>query len=313
MKNANRKKIFLLIAIIICGYLTIFGLSKFLETAQTILPESYADEDLTLQGACLKGYSLGFEGLIADWYWMKSLQYVGDKILKSNQPISLDNLKPLNPRLLYPYLDNATTLDPHFIEAYSYGAIVLPAIDQTQAVKIAEKGIAENPNQWRLYHQLGYIYWTLKNYEKAAEVYEQGAKIQNAPDWMKLMSVRMKAEGGSRETARAVYRQMFEQAGDEQIKETAALRLLQLNSFDEQDIIRQGLQNFQEQNNRCADNWKELFPFLRLQKLPDGKNLRFAPATLAPLDPTDVPYFLNRESGRCDVNINFVESKIPAR
>jgi hypothetical protein len=57
----------------------VFGLSRFVEANRPALPENYADEDLALQGARLKGYALGFEGLIADWYWMKSLQYIGDK------------------------------------------------------------------------------------------------------------------------------------------------------------------------------------------------------------------------------------------
>lgn len=312
MSKINRKQFILPAAIIICGYLAIYGLSKFLETVQTAAPDSYADEDLSLQGARLKGYSLGFEGLIADWYWMKSLQYVGDKILKNNQPMSLDNLKSLNPRLLYPYLDNATTLDPQFIEAYSYGAIVLPAIDREQAIKIAEKGIANNPNKWRLYHYLGYIYWTLKNYEKAAEIYERGAKIEDAPDWMKLMGARMKAEGGSRETARAIYRQMSGEAQDSQIKENAELRLLQLDSLDEQDAIRSALQSFQAKTGRCANDWREIFALIQKIRLPNGSDLGIDSKSLAPVDPTNVPYILNRESGECDVHINFADSKIPA-
>lgn len=314
MDKAARKQFLLAAAVIVCGLAAIFGLSKFLETVPTTkISDNYADEDLALQGARLKGYALGAEGLIADWYWMKALQYVGEKIIKSDQPIRLDDLRELDPRLLYPYLDNATSLDPQFLEAYSYGAVVLPAIDQAQAIKIAQKGIDNNPNEWRLYHQLGYIYWTLKDYETAARVYEQGAKIENAPAWMKLMSPRLKAEGESRETARAMYKQMFDQSSDEQIKETAALRLLQLDSFDEQDLIRQALQRFRSANDRCAGNWRELFPALRSEKLPNGKNLRFAAADLAPIDPTNVPYVLNREAGKCDVNINYAESGVPAR
>ncbi len=57
-----------------------FLFEQFSRKTSPVLPENYADEDLTLQGAKLKGFSLGFEGLIADWYWMKSLQYLGDKV-----------------------------------------------------------------------------------------------------------------------------------------------------------------------------------------------------------------------------------------
>ena len=55
---------------------------------------------------------------------------------------------------------------------------------------------------------------------------------------MKLMAAKMKSEGGSRETARAIYRQMFEEAQNDEIKKTAELRLLTLDSLDERDAIR---------------------------------------------------------------------------
>ncbi len=81
--NKNLKQSLLSAALIIGGFLAVFALSDFLEKNRPALPENFADEDLTLQGAKLKGFALGFEGLLADWYWMKSLQYIGDKILNS--------------------------------------------------------------------------------------------------------------------------------------------------------------------------------------------------------------------------------------
>jgi tetratricopeptide (TPR) repeat protein len=315
MKSKQIKHTFITIAVFICGFTAVYFLSGFLEKNRPALPESFADEDLAVQGARLKGYSLGFEGLIADWYWMKSLQYLGDKILKNpDAKISLDNLTSLNPRLLYPYLNNATTLDPRFISVYEYGAVVLPAIDKDQAIKLLAKGIADNPNEWRLRQHLGYIYWRLGNYEKAAETYADGARIANAPRFMLMMAANMKSEGGSRDTARAIYRQMFEDAQDEQARENAKLRLLQLDSLDEQDAIRPVLQNFLAQTRSCANDWREVFPLVRKIRLPNGGSVRVDAKTLAPVDPTDAPYILNnREPGKCDLHLNFAESKIPAQ
>jgi tetratricopeptide (TPR) repeat protein len=297
------------LAAIICGFVAIFGLSGFLEKNRPALPENYADEDLALQGARLKGYSLGFEGLIADWYWMQSLQYLGEKIVKNpDARISLDNLNPLNPRLLYPYLDNATTLDPRFIGVYEFGATVLPAIDKDQAIKLLEKGIADNPNEWKLYQHLGYIYWRLGDFEKASEVYAAGAKIPNAPKFLQMMTAKTRSEGGSRETARAVYRQMFEQAEDEQIKRTAELRLLELDSLDERDEIRIALQTFKSKTGRCANDWREILPLLQTVKLPHGRDFRVDKANNL-IDPTGAPYVLDREN--CNVKLDFEKTKIP--
>jgi len=313
MKPNQLKQILFSVFVLAFGFTAVFLTSGFIEKKRPALPAGFEDEDLALQGANLKGYALGFEGLLADWYWMKSLQYIGDKIVKSEKGISMDSMKDLNPRLLYPYLDNATTLDPKFLSVYEYGAMILPAIDETQAVKIAKKGIDNNPNEWRLYHQLGYIYWKLENYEKASEIYGQGAKLETAPNWMRLMAAKMKSEGGSRETARAIYSQILEQATDEQFRESARLRLLQLDSLDEQDAIRTVLRNFQTKNGRCANDWREIFPLIQKVRLSNGDDLSVDSKSLAPVDPTNVPYILNRESGKCDVGINFAESKIPAQ
>ena len=139
--------------------------------SRVALAESYEDSDLELDGRKLRGFALGSEGLLADWYWIRSLQYLGGKIAKKQLAnVDIEDLRPLNPRLLYPLLDNATDLDPSFIAAYSYGAIVLPAIDRQAAIKFTQKGIANNPEAWRLYHYLGYIYWREKDYESASRL-----------------------------------------------------------------------------------------------------------------------------------------------
>jgi len=304
----NSTQTIISIAALICGFGLIFVLSNFIQSHRPNVSEAYIDEDLALQGTKLKGYSLGFEGLIADWYWIQSLQYVGEKFLKAEGDVSLDNLKPLNPRLLYPLLDNATDLDPHFLAAYSYGAIVLPAIDTDQAIKITEKGVANNPNEWRMYQHLGYIYWRLKNYEKAAEAYEKGSKIEGAPSFLQMMSALMKTQGGNRSTAKAIYEQMLSDAQDTQTKQFAEQRLSQLDSLEERDAIRTGLAQFKEKNNRCANSWSEIFPLLKSIKLPNGKDFRIDKSNNL-VDPSGAAYILDKEA--CDVKLDPVKTKIP--
>lgn len=295
-------------AVIFVGFIVVFCLSLFMEENRPPLPDGFEDADLALQGAKLKGYALGFEGLIADWYWMKSLQYIGAKIVKSEHGSGMGNLKPLNPRLLYPMLDNATTLDPQFLVIYSYGANILPEIDADQAIKLTKKGIANNPTQWRLYHYLGYIYWKREDYEKAAESYWQGSEINGAPNWMKLMAGNMRTQGGSRETARAIYGEMLAQALDEQTKESAAFRLGQLDSLDERDAIRSALQTFKSKNKRCANGWREILPLLQTVKLPNGKDFHLD-AENNLVDPSGAPYILDKEN--CDVLLDKEKTKIP--
>ena len=307
MKSPKAKTIFLS-ALIAIGFCFVFVLSNFVEANRPPLPDNYADRDLALQGAKLKDYSLGFNGLIADWYWMQSLQYVGDKFAKSGARLDIEDLRSLNVRLLYPLLDNATTLDPRFMVAYSYGAVVLPAIDAEQAIKLTEKGIGANPEEWRLYQHLGYIYWRLENYEKASGVYGAGAKINGAPPFMRALSASMKNKGGDRDTARAIYRQMYESAEDSRTKEQASLRLMELDSLDERDAIRAVLKKFNEFNDRCAQSFNEIIPMLEWVKLQDGKEFRIDKLNNL-VDPSDAPYILDRE--KCDVFLDPKKTKVP--
>jgi len=297
------------ISIIVLGFVGAFFFSNFIESARPALPENYADEDLLVQGKNLKGYSLGFEGLIADWYWIRSLQYIGDKIAKSEQKaVNIGDLRFLNPKLLYPLLDNATSLDPRFMAGYSYGAIVLPAIDNEQAIKIVEKGIRNNPQEWQFYKYLGYIYWQSKDYKKAAETYKKGSEIEGAPDWMKTMAAKMTDRGGERETARTIYQQLFDQAEDSQTKENARLRLFQLDSLDERDAINGVLKTVKQQTGSCPVKLSEIFPKLMNVKRPNGKDFRIDQAGNL-VDPSNAPYLL--DSKACEAILDPENSTIP--
>ncbi|MEO7673977.1 MAG: hypothetical protein ABIU09_07855, partial [Pyrinomonadaceae bacterium] len=230
-----------------------------------------------------------------------SLQYVGNKIAKDKSAsISLDDLRYLNLQLLYPYLDAATDLDPRFMPAYSYGATVLPGIDPELAIKLSEKGIANNPDSWRLHQYLGYIYWRLEDYDKAAETYENGSRIAGAPPFMRQMMAAMKTQGGDRKTARLIYSQMAAEAEDEQTKSNAQLRLAELETLDEIDVLNKNLDLFKQRGGRCPENWNELVGFLRVLKSPETANLRFD-QTNTPVAPTDKPYELDREACKASV------------
>jgi tetratricopeptide (TPR) repeat protein len=238
---------------------------------------------------------------------MNSLQYIGKKITTVGlNNLNLEDMTSLNPRLLYPYLNSSTDLDPHFIAPYSYGATILPAIDSQQAIALTEKGIANNPEQWRLYQYLGYIYWRLGNYEKASEVYGKGSQIAGAPIFMRMMSARMKTEGGSRDIAREMYTQLRDEGEDETSRHNAELRLQQIDSLDDRDMINAALSEFRESNDRCPANWRELLP--TLQKRPAGGHELRIDKSDNIVDPSGVPYFLNREN--CTVDLG-AESKIP--
>ncbi|MBX7056077.1 MAG: glycoside hydrolase family 15 protein [Pyrinomonadaceae bacterium] len=311
MRSSLLKSTILPLAIIIAGFGGVIGLSGYLDRIRPALPADYDDSDLTMNGSRLKGFALGFEGLMADWYWMRSLQYIGGKIIKSNSDfVNIDDLSNLNPRLLYPMLQNATDLDPHFIAAYSYGAVVMPAIDKEKAIEIAQKGIVNNPSEWRLYQYLGYIYWKIGRYDLAADTYERGAGINGAPPFMRLMAAAMKTEGGSRSTAREIFRQMLADSDDPMVKLTAERRLNEIDSLDERDAIDKALADFRERTGRCAYSLAEITPSLLQVKLPAGNEFMVDRAGNL-IDPTEAPYLLDKEN--CRVKLDAARTGLPIK
>ncbi len=297
--------------ILIAGFAAVISLSGFVEAKRPPLPVGYVDADLNINGSDLRGYAIGTEGLIADYYFMRSLQYVGDKLLsQGDKTIDLNDLRGLNARLLYPMLENATDLDPHFIAAYSYGAVVLPAIDPQKAINIANKGIVNNPDHWRLYQHLGYIYWRLGQFEKASEIYEKGSNIQGASPFMRMMAASMKTEGGSRQTARAIYREMLATSEDEQVRNTADRSLKELDSMDERDAIDEVLRETKEQNARCVNSLAEILPMLRNVRLPEGREFHLDNAKRL-VDPSGAPYLLDKE--KCGVKLDPERTGLPQK
>jgi tetratricopeptide (TPR) repeat protein len=303
MNNERLKRITLGLVVVV-GLACAALLVRWTDMLRPPVDSDAIDESLYLNDKTARRISLGFNGLAADWYWMRSLQYVGKKIYNYQGDIRLDDLSVLNLKLLPPLLDTATTLDPEFIELYEYAAVVLPAFDEQQAIRLTEKGINANPNAWRLYHHLGYIYWRQGQYQLASETYGRGAQIPGAPAWMEAMKAKLLSEGGSRSTAREIYTRMYEQSTDVQVKEMASKHLMQLDSLDQRDALRKVFAAYQTRTGKCPESWRELGPVFRAAGIPMDQ-------TGAPLDPSGAPYIL--KAGACEVELDPQKTKVPMK
>lgn len=305
----SRARQFTLILIVVAGLACAAALTRWSEAHRTAQNMLTTDDALYVTPETARRMSLGFNGLIADWYWMRTLQYVGRKAIAHGTALQLDDLSPLALKQLAPLLDHATTLDPQFMAAYEYGAVVLPTVDMEAAIRLINKGIRDNPQAWRLRHHLGYIYWQRGRFDEAAAAYEEGARVAGAPAWMRVMSAQMELNGGSREMAHNIYRRMYTEADDEQVKQLAFKRLLQVDSLDERDLLRKVLETYRSKAGRCPHDWREASALLVNSTLTSGARIKID-ATGKPLDPTGVPYVLSPDG--CDALLNG-RSEIPQK
>ncbi len=285
------------ISILIAGLASLYPMQRWIDTN---LPREVINEEVLYfsSGETIKKMSLGFSGLVAEIYWIRTVQYFGRKITGSDPSIS--RLSDIRMDLLAPYLNIVVTLDPHHIPAYRFGAIFLPERDVDAAIRLLEKGISENPSEWRLYQDIGYIHWQMRDYEKAADWYDRGGRIEGARWWMRDLAGVMKIKGGSRDVARTIYKSYLE-SEDENIRRQAEHRLLQLRALDEIDAISILLERLKDQPATCQAKLRSLAR--KLDQLGIAIN-----EEMMPLDPAGIPYEI--DPATCQVKISS-KSPIP--
>jgi tetratricopeptide (TPR) repeat protein len=281
--------------VVVAGLASSFALSRWLDARRPAEDPFATYEEMYVSAGAARRMSLAFNGLAADWYWLRSLQYVGRKVVSYGGEFSLEDMRPLGMRNLGAMLEQTTALDPQFMAAYEFGAVVLPSIDRDAAVRLVEKGIRENPGEWRLYHHLGYIHWRAGRFDEAAAAYASGARVPGAPEWMNAMAARMSEQGGSRQVAREMYLRTYQEATDDKVKAHAAERVALLDSMVEREQIGRVLADFRERAGRCPAAWREVAQTLRAARLR-------LDASGAPLDPSDVPYVL--DAANCEAKLD---------
>src|SRR5256712_7339252 len=179
----------------------------------------------------MKRLSLGYDGLLADIYWTRAVQYFGNKL----------NVGAENFNLLAPLLEITTALDPHLVVAYEYGSNFLAphppngAGMPDRAIKLDEFGIRNNPDEWRLYYDLGFIYYTeLHDYAHAADAFSRGSRVPHAHPFLKILAGQMAEHAGDLQTPRALWGLTYDTAQGKTIRAHAAAPFRALQGGEEQ-------------------------------------------------------------------------------
>jgi len=223
----------------------------------------------------------GLEGLMADVYWIRTVQYFGGQRAFG---------KDKKFEVLEPLIDITVTLDPRFEIAYRYGATFLAepwpvgAGRPEQGVRLLERGARANPSSWFIYQNLAFFtYYYLNDAQRAARVLLEGARLPGAPPWLETLAADMLGRSGDRETARTLWRRMFEQAEEGPLRQNARRHLEFLEADDRIAALQARARLFQERRGRNPESLDEL----RAAGLLSG------PA----VDPTGVPFAYDSKSG----------------
>jgi len=196
-------------------------------------PRELLTEEETLyvsSAEALRRASLGFTGLFADVYWIRTTVYFGQNFERQKLTNEVFDVREL--RLLKPMLALVTELDPRHVTAYRFGGFFLQYENANEAIRFIELGIRNNPAEWRLYQDLGFALWRQGKFKEATDAYLRGGQLPGAPGWMQPMAATMIAKGGDRETARQLFLRLYEESDDAFVRQVCEeqLRLLETES-----------------------------------------------------------------------------------
>jgi tetratricopeptide (TPR) repeat protein len=247
-------------------------------------PQAAIDDVLYISSPkMVRRASLGFDGLMACIYWTRTVQYFGHRHYERAQ--SYNELAPL--------LEITTTLDPQLIPAYEFGASFLAprppngAGDPARAIQLMEYGIEHNPQNWRLYYDTGFVYYTeLKDYKKASQIFDQGSEIPGAHPYMKVLAAQMAQHAGDLNTARLLWSASFETSNEKNIRQNALEHLRAIQVDEDVIHLQAAVTHFGERTGGLP---------LSMQELVDAEHLNGIPA-----DPDGDAYVLTPD-GRIEL------------
>lgn len=273
----------LLGVLLLVGFLGVWRLQMRIDAEQRAAGLE-VDELAIRSGSFMKKMSLEYAPLMGAIYWTRAVQYFGEK----------RRLRQRSYELLWPLLDIATTLDPQLVVAYRFGSTFLSdkglgAGRPDLGVQLLERGLKANPDEWRLYQDLGNVYYfDMKDYPKASAAFAEGSENPRAYIWMKVMAAKIAAEGESLETSYFLWQQVYDTATEPTIKKNAEDHLKLVRAEIDLRQINRLADEYEKETGRRATRISELVQAGLLKGMPR--------------DPDGYPYVLG-EGGKAELNL----------
>lgn len=236
--------------------LSLAGAVAMLNRIDRIRRGTETQEALYIRSAnVLRRLSLGYTGLLADIYWTRAVQYFGQQHQTGTGDF----------RLLAPLLEVTTELDPRLLPAYQFGSNFLApkppggAGLPGAALSLMKYGIEHNPDQWRLYYNLGFLYYTeFKDYAKAADAFAQGAKLPVTNEFMPILAARMAQHAGEFDTARLLWRTTYDSTKEPRIRQNAVEHLVALRVDEDVTRLEEIVEKYRQQTGRLPASMSDL-------------------------------------------------------
>ncbi len=164
-------------------------------------------------GRFLGEISLGYKQLTADLVWLSAVQYYGEYRQESHDLSYFEGL-----------IDIVSTLDPHFIFAYVFGALVvcedIRAFDK--GIAILKRGMQHNPTSWELPFEIGFLnYVDAGNPDLAARYFALASRMPGGPDLARRFAAFVYSKAGRGATSIRMWEELRATTEEPYMKELA--------------------------------------------------------------------------------------------
>lgn len=166
-------------------------------------------------------FSLGFDQLVADCYWLSFIGYIGNSKERIRDRYFLAD----------EYLTLIVGLDPYLVNAYWFAAFAIGSEQKSpeRAAEIIDFGIRTNQDNWYLPFIAGINQYLYNNNElKAAKYYRKASTYPGAPEWLKRQADILEAKIPSKIKEINTWTNIYTSDADDRVKEMARHKLIDL-------------------------------------------------------------------------------------
>ena len=205
--------------------------------------------------------SIEFQGLAADYIWLRGIQYYGFHLMSDRKYEWLGHV-----------FDILTALDPRFIGAYHFGAITLAwdAGKPHEAMDFLVRGMKANPMSWQIPFDAGFIcYMLLHDYGRASTFFEVASKMPNAWFILARWAAIAKAKSGDFLTARQMWLDILRGTENRALKALVVRQLKNLDFSEATDRLEKAVRRFQEDERRLPADLREVQSAGYIDTIPD--------------------------------------------
>lgn len=203
----------------------LLGAAAWLQSSLALPTGPAQAADAVPSPQAVRRWSLGYDGLAADLYWTRAVQYFGR--LHRAHSSSYPQLAPL--------VRLTVALDPDLMTAAENGAFFLAddaplgAGHPRQAVALLQQAIARHPRQWRLYYDLGFVCaLDLHDRKQAAAAFAAGARQPGANPILATLAAFYYGQTDEKLLALALWQSIATGSSDPLVRQNARTHIQQL-------------------------------------------------------------------------------------